>query len=244
MAGQRKRPARVVMAYPTRGHDLSCRFFTSWQRFDRLDQQRHGGRLLEDVISWEMPHTLAIGRNKLAAMFLDDYRRADWLWFCDTDIEFPPDTLERLVASAAAVDATIMSATYAWLDTDDAPRLAVYVDDPEYVLRTANVWTPGPVQAAAVGFGCVIVHRRVLEDMRQAVDRPHRPHAWFGFDLIPNDAGELFPASEDTTFCLRARAVGHPTWVDTSVHVGHHKGSRTWWPEDVQRAALAGRLRP
>ena len=39
---------------------------------------------------------------------------------------------------------------------------------------------------------------------------------------------------EDVSFCLRAGEQGHKVYVDTTAHVGHHKGGRVYWPEDTK----------
>ena len=37
------------------------------------------------------------------------------------------------------------------------------------------------------------------------------------------------------SFCLRARDAGWKVYVDTTLPVGHHKGSKVWWPEDARK---------
>jgi hypothetical protein len=85
---------------------------------------------------------------------------------------------------------------------------------------------------AATGTGCLLVHRDVLEDMR--LKRGGSIHSWFGYDQFTTEAGE-WELGEDLSFCLRARDAGWKVYVDTTLPVGHHKGSKVWWPEDARK---------
>ncbi len=90
---------------------------------------------------------------------------------------------------------------------------------------------PGPKEFAATGSGCLLIHRDVLE----ALHEHHGDHVSYFYEdrRVPADGGERRWMGEDLTFCLQARELGFPVIVDTSIHVGHHKGVRTWWPEEI-----------
>lgn len=78
-----------------------------------------------------------------------------------------------------------------------------------------------------IGFGCVLIHRKVFEDIRDKVPsaqvpdlelKPHLRYTHGYFDKIGD-------ASDDVSFCLRAREAGHEIFCDLSVmpaHMGMH----------------------
>lgn len=70
-----------------------------------------------------------------------------------------------------------------------------------------------------VGFGFVRVHRKVFEDMKENVKL---------FPEIKPDAGGVWAffkeadgAGEDVSFCRRAQKIGHTTYIDTGLLLGH-----------------------
>ena len=60
-----------------------------------------GAGILGGTIRIDSGPILDVGRNRLAAAFLDT--SAEWLLMVDTDMTFPPDALERLLANGAPV---------------------------------------------------------------------------------------------------------------------------------------------
>ncbi len=74
------------------------------------------------------------------------------------------------------------------------------------------------VQCAGTGAAFILIHRRVLEAMRDRGFNAAFP--WFQETEL---AGK--PAGEDLTFCIRAGILGFPIFVDTSIHIGHHKST-------------------
>lgn len=171
-------------------------------------------------------------RNQAVHEFLEDYT-ADWLFWLDTDMGFQPDALELLLEAADPVERPIVGGLcfaqredepdgmggwrtqptptiYDWITLDDQSGYAVRWD---YPLDTVT-------QVHATGSACVLIHRSVLEKMRDAFsDGTIRP-AWY--DRLPNPSTkQLF--SEDLSFCARAGALGFPVFVDTRVKTSHYK---------------------
>ncbi len=99
------------------------------------------------------------------------------------------------------------------------------------------------VQVVGTGAACLLIHRRVLETMRDARWSDSDVAAWKvqnGDAPFPYPLGTLkYPPpwpffqetvtgpnwgdsmSEDLTFCLRAAQCGFPTHVDTRAKTGH-----------------------
>lgn len=164
---------------------------------------------------------ITTARNAQVRWFLD-HTQAEWLWIVDSDMQFPPDTLERLCASAHDRTHRIVGGLCFALLTDPrsghdypAPTLYLLSDTPGEMLRLWD-WPPGQLcEVDATGAACLLVHRSVLEKMRDANDGPWH---WFR-----EHVAEGRPISEDITFCLRARSLGYSVWVDTSVQIDHMK---------------------
>lgn len=242
-----ERPVHVLMAFPSTGHDISTRFLRSYVELTRYDQDRAVAvwdqlgqpdspnpmelQLLWNYVAIEASGNLAKARNSLCVEFLDNHPECDWLWFCDTDMVFPPDTLHKLVARAIACDVKVLGSLCVIVTSEGAvPTL--FVDDPDAVTHVMLDYVDDQVaEVAATGTGCLLVHRDVLEKMR--VDANGSSNAWFGYDIHHTPAGE-WQLGEDVSFCLRARTSGFTIHVDTTNKVGHHKGPKVWYPEDVR----------
>jgi cephalosporin hydroxylase len=171
-------------------------------------------------------------RNQAVHEFLEDYT-ADWLFWLDTDMGFQPNALELLLEAADPTERPIVGGLcfaqredepdgmggwrtqptptiYDWITVGDQSGYAVRWD---YPIDTVT-------QVHATGSACVLIHRSVLEKIRDAfTDGTIRP-AWY--DRLPNPTTQqLF--SEDLSFCARAGALGFPVFVDTRVKTSHYK---------------------
>lgn len=167
---------------------------------------------------------IVTARNTVVRDFLAT--DAAWLWLIDADMSFPPDTLDALLDVADAKDRPIVGGlcfkvtqvgneapygtpTLYGLNDMTPPRTVIYHDFPPDTL----------LQVAATGAACLLVHRRVLEAMRDSGNWP-RPWVWFAETLYREYDDVL---SEDITFCLRAGSLGFPIFVHTGIEIGHTK---------------------
>jgi hypothetical protein len=74
-------------------------------------------------------------------------------------------------------------------------------------------------QVAATGAACLLMHRTVLEKVRDAEHaKGNHAYEWFMESTFNG-----FPCGEDVTFCHRVNALGIPVFVDTGVPLGHVK---------------------
>lgn len=174
------------------------------------------GRTIAGRLAMLTGPLLSRGRNKLTADFLAQ-DEVDWLLWIDSDMVFSPDAVTRLLASADPVERPLVGGFYliVWPNGEVLPT--VFVRDRAGDLVNATSW---PAQALmeceAVGAGFMLVHRRVLEAVR---DRGFNTvYPWF--QEGDGDGGEI---GEDVTFCLRAGELGFPVHVNTGVSIGHHK---------------------
>ena len=172
-----------------------------------------------------IPH----GRNQIVRIFLED-TNADWLWFVDTDQRFDPDVLERMLASADPDTRPILGALVFSFSRGDGqeivPTLWTIQDD--QIARIMQVPDQDVVPLAATGTGCVLVHRKVFEAVRdmqipgQSKTFGETSWPWFQYsDWIADGKPDVM--GEDLTFFLRATAAGFVTHVDTRIEVGHVK---------------------
>jgi hypothetical protein len=201
---------KVVAAFPSRD-DRSGRFMDSFVRLQHYDRDP---RRLTGIIP--LPATMiAQARNDIVRTFLDDHT-ADWLWFIDTDMTFPPDIVDRLVKSAHPRDRPILGALCFSITADFQAVPTIYMLRPDGKIgRVLDYARNETLRADATGTGCILIHRTVLEKMRETNPKPWE---WFVYATIGSE-----PVGEDITFCLRAQEAGFPTHVDTSIKCGHEK---------------------
>lgn len=162
---------------------------------------------------------LSIARNTCAEALLESGR--EWLWFVDADTVFGPDVLPRLMSLADPVKRPVVSAAVPIGGRDPKrqhsgtglPELfwAAFRHDAVGRLKPLSVREPvGECERVdAVGTGCVLIHRGVLEA------------------IGPGPFNELSEGSavmgEDLAFCRRADALGIPVHLAGNVRVGHAK---------------------
>ena len=193
--------------------------------YDAGNRQRivgRGGHLANFAASGR----LAEGRNELTRAFLDDLQ-AEWLFMVDADMGFAADTVDRLVKSANRYAKPVVGGLcfgqkrvgvgefgqerfapfptmYQWQERDDAVGFSIVME-----------WERDQmVQVGATGAACLLIHRDVLEQIRDRYG-----DVWW--DHITHPSGTTF--SEDMSFCVRVAAVDKPMWIDTSVKTSHMK---------------------
>jgi hypothetical protein len=124
----------------------------------------------------------------------------DLIFFADSDMTFPPDTIARL----AAHDKDIVGATY--LSKVPPYRIMVKSIDDEPIMATT-----GLSEVEALPFGCILLRRSVFTKFK-------RPY----FRFIDDEAtGQTH--GEDGVFCHKARDLGYRLFVDIDLtkQIGH-----------------------
>lgn len=167
------------------------------------------------------------GRNKLAQVMCDE-SEADWLFMVDSDMGFAPDSVERLIEAAHAIDRPVVGGLAFAHKTDGrssfggvryrcTPTVYDYYEDDERVgfVPRFDYERDRLVEVSATGAAIVLVHRLALEAVR----------AKFGdvwFDTIRHPKGAHF--SEDLSFSVRLAACDIPLHIHTGVKTVHDKG--------------------
>lgn len=193
---------------------------------------------------------LVEARNEVVGFFLST--DCEWLWCVDSDMGWEPDTHLKLLAAADPVERPVVGALCFGLkkqDDDDAIQAPVLRCFPTlYQFREQDdavgfqVMTDYPrnrvVQVSASGAACFVVHRSVLEAIRDK----YGP-VWF--DKITHPKGTTF--SEDLSFFVRVAGVDRPVFVHTGAPTSHDKGGAVltearWDEQEIIRRYQLGEL--
>jgi hypothetical protein len=224
---------QILVAFPSDGHDISPRMMRSmWDVFAH-DRENYG--ILADWACVETGANLCRARNQLAESFLES--GCEWLLFWDSDMVVEKlSTVYDLLAVAKAHEFDIVGALCC-IVTAERPIPTLYRPD-EATITKALLDYPVDViaEVAGTGTGFLLIHRTVLEKVQ--ADAGGSRFAWFTEWAESGGNGDEQWIGEDVGFCLKARRLGFRVAVDTSTHVGHHKGNRTWWPKDIGKVAL------
>lgn len=144
-----------------------------------------------------------LGRNTLAQNFL-----GDWLFQSDTDHQFAPDMLYRLLKLREKYGAKVISAAYQYKNPPHSPVMGVWDENdklnPIFAFPRGEGFDAYTV--GAVGGGGLLIDREVFQKIAETGEQP--------FDCI----GGL---SEDYSFCLRCKRLGIPVYVAPQVETHH-----------------------
>jgi GT2 family glycosyltransferase len=181
-----------------------------------------GKTAIDAVIAVGSGPNISTARNMVARSFLEE-RDAPWLFMCDTDMWFPADTVDRLIAAADPVERPVTGGLCFSQNTDGGggePYSTMYEPverDGELAFVRYKKWPEDAcVRVGATGAAALLIHRSALEAVEKI--SPDRAAPWFRETAI---GGAL--VGEDLTFCLRCAKAGVPVHVHTGVHVGHMK---------------------
>lgn len=228
--GQDVRTAdRVVLSWCDAG-EVSGEFAVSVARLVGLR-----GARLEGVMRREGSGLLSKIRNEIVASFLDETRAA-WLLMVDADHHLPPQAFDLLVAAAHDTAAPVIGGLYfgAFTTADQlypAPMPVMFkAADDDFYTAIHEYPDNALIPVDAAGTGCLLVHRSVLERIRdQASPDEGRNYCWFSDGPVQGTW-----RGEDISFCRRIRALGVPIHVHTGAVLPHLK--RYWLTADHHRA--------
>ena len=181
-----------------------------------------------DAIAKSKTPYIPMGRNQIVESFLEK-RFGHWLLFLDNDVVFPADTMERLLALADPDEVPILGGLYLTPlqpDPDDLTRMEhlptwTYDGGQERTPVLSVDFSEPLMELHSCGMGCTLIHRRVLETMRDAYRDD--PWKWFNHDLVQVGDREPERLGEDLAFCVRARNLGFKVHGTPDVRCGHIK---------------------
>jgi hypothetical protein len=223
--------AKVSLGYLHPGHVEAC-FHESLIDLLFYDASHHGRLMHTYGKMGKRAGSAGIvdGRNQLAQIMVDE-SEADWLCMIDADMGFAPDTIERLIDAAHAIERPVVGALcfayaidgkasfygarwramptlYDWVEDEDE-------DDVGFLPRVG--YEPDVLQeVSATGAACVLIHRLTLQAIRDKYG-----DCWF--DPIVHPGGRKF--SEDLSFCVRVAGCDIPMHVHTGIKTTHCKGA-------------------
>lgn len=149
----------------------------------------------------------APARNNLVARFL-----GDWLVQMDTDHQFDPDTVARLVRTADLYQVDVLSAFYQMKQAPHVPVIFQWVDTGNDTrgLQPLAKWPADAkvLEIGSSGAGCLFVRRSVFDRLAMAYPKEG------AFDKI-------HPFSEDHSFFLRCLNQKIGTYAAMDIHANH-----------------------
>lgn len=152
-------------------------------------------------ISW---HSAA--RNSLA-----ERMKGDWLWMTDTDHQFDPDIVCRLVNLMSKYQVDVLTGVYVYKHPPHFPLLYQYIPYSDMFDMIVDWEIPDPsceiFEIGASGAGCLLVKRDVFHKIRNELHESP-------FDIIP-------PKSEDLSFFRRLHTLGVKSYVAPLIE-SHH----------------------
>ena len=160
-------------------------------------------------------------RNLIADWVVNGF---DYLFAVDGDVTFAPDTLKKMINH----DKDLVSGIY----RQRLPEQHIEIYDlNQKRMNIEDIYEKGLVEIGGCGFGCVLIKRKVFQDIGYPQFEYH--HALDHNNTI----------SEDTDFCKKAMSKGFKLWCDTSILCGHI-GSTTMhvetpkfeWQNDIKDA--------
>lgn len=174
----------IVLATPTR--DTVTAGFTA----DLVKLIRRHAATDDITLHWAALIGIYIANLRQYGVTLAQGMGASHILFVDSDMRFPADTLDRLVAA----DKDIVAANYV---QRTAPQWWTSRFDGEWI---SSVGRTGLQEVEAVGFGVILIRLSVFD----ALARP-----WFD---TPYDGQNH--VGEDLYFCQQARNAGFSVWID------------------------------
>jgi hypothetical protein len=162
-------------------------------------------------------------RNRVVQAFLDN-TKSDWLLMIDTDEQLSVQTFDKLIQAAHDKDRPVVSGlVFAAFDAHQnlypKPVPAIFAESEAGFLPLYKYDKDSLFEIEACGTGCMLIHRSVLEKMREVAD-PNQGDKWCWFWDGPIN-GEWI--SEDLLFSRRIRQLGFPIYVHTGAILPHQK---------------------
>lgn len=206
-----RKSLKVVVGIPLMGGTPAASYHDRLMMFKYLGHREeddyHTGKSPHYTFSLNVTGDILVqyARERFAQSVIE--MDADYLFMVDDDMLCPPDLFFRLVEN----DKDICAALAFTRNPDHKPVIYDVIEgfDPvtkkEFYVNKFSMNYPRDtlVQCDAVGFGAVLIKRKVIEAMAE-----------------PRFMG-MMGCGEDITFCYKAKKLGFEVWMDTRVKLGH-----------------------
>lgn len=176
-------------------------------------------------------------RNEVVRGFLDSDTGADWLLMIDSDEQLSIEAFDKIISVAHAIDRPVVSGLYfgtlpnRGLIPQPIPHLYRQVGDGMHYSPIVDYPDDRVIEIDAAGTGALLVHRRVLEAIRDTADE-YEGRDWCWFRDLPI-AGEW--VGEDIYFCRRIKSLGFPIVAHTGAILPHR---RRYWLDERQHERI------
>ena len=140
----------------------------------------------------------------------------DYIMWIDSDMVFTPEHFQKLLSR----DKDIVSGIYLMADKERIPAITdwnrkFFKENGTFnFLKPADLKGDDLVEVVYIGMGFMLVRKGVYESI---------PYPWFDPQKFDFGDSIIDFASEDVSFCLKARQIGHKIYIDPTVMVGHEK---------------------
>ena len=178
--------------------------------------------------------TTTKSRNVIVKNFLDD-TKAKWLLMIDSDERLSLEAFKKLVDTAHDKERLVVSGlVFAKFGDDNAirPVPTIYRQTENVGLQSIDDYPlDSVIPISAAGTGCLLVHRSVLELMREhATENQGRDWCWFQEGAI----GQQY-FGEDILFSKKLNALGIQMWAHTGAILPHLKD---FWLDERHHAPM------
>ena len=179
------------------------------------------GAMIGRVGSSSVGSLLDVARDILCTRFLDNASEP-WLLMVDTDTVWDQGTLTLLGEAADPDERPVVTAVVPALAAGGEgiyPSVYTSTRDEtgkhDHFTPVRDLPPDGLLQVDGCGAACLLIHRRVLAEMRDKTGE----NAWFRH-LTTGDGRVI---GEDFSFCLRLADMGVPVYAHCGVRCGHAK---------------------
>lgn len=159
------------------------------------------------AVAFQVGSLIYNARNQLAQQAVK--MGADYVMWFDSDMQFEPDTLKKMLDTMQKNDLDILSGVYFRRVAPYAPVLFDKLDftlEGKCIHHNMDEVPESLTEVAGIGFGCVLMDVQVLLDVIAKYKDAFSPIGRVG---------------EDLSFCYRARSCGYKIWADPSIKLGH-----------------------
>lgn len=165
---------------------------------------------------------LAKSRNIIIKHFLDN-TTDDWLLMLDDDERISVPTFDLLCATADATERPAVAGLYfaaLWEGLNLRPVPLIFKLDENNGIQPFDDYPKDEVvDVVAAGTGCLLLHRKAMQKIRDAHDDQNQDWCWFQDGPIGGNKW----LSEDLSFCSKLQQFGIPLVAHTGAILQHHK---------------------
>jgi hypothetical protein len=152
---------------------------------------------------------ISASRNQLSESFMNRVD-ADYLFWLDSDIEFPPYGLYRLISR----DLDIVGGVYYRKEATARP-LVMRLQEDNMFTTILDFPTDRVFECDGIGTGFLLIKRKVFEAFTPEAIKELGPPFGIGYGPTGMEEGE------DLSFCRRAQKLGFKIWADPTVPLKH-----------------------